>query len=575
MASNRDSAELLTPPLSAVASDFGKAFPFGDAQGTDASRATLRYERRMGDTELSYFLPSRQAGVNDMSLHLGFRAKESVARRSRVRAVWAILRMRHPLLCARAEMHDYDDVRFVFDAPSSAQDALLSADANLEYRMQTKDELMESFMNGPRTLSNDRLSYLIISEPITSPELMPTPPRTPSPALSEPHEPELEAADDEGHQEAERTHQYELLICAMHFIGDGMALHTFANEFFGLLGGEKSEDELRDMLEDEWRSRWAVAPEECALPSALEDNMPLSPAKFRRVAAKVDFQLSEQRLVGGQVFPRSKHPERHTIIPTVTFPEDRTKAILKKCKAHGVSVSAALFAICNVAWVRTAAEGCNRELPTLMYSALNLRPYFTRKPTSELWNSYWYLAIGYFNVVLPSFLPSASAPEGQESTFWLRAQQAKAQSTKAAKNPLMASRAHEMSRKRGAQARAWGREDDEREKGTWVPPPPPVQAAPVKESAFPARAKAPSSALIGLSLLGNLDGIYKHATFPNTELHTLTTGSRQRHGGMLLFGYTFKGKLWISLGYDENGFADGVIDRFWKEAMDCVDQFLG
>lgn len=30
------------------------------------SNPQLRYERKMGDTELSYFLPSRQSGVNDM-----------------------------------------------------------------------------------------------------------------------------------------------------------------------------------------------------------------------------------------------------------------------------------------------------------------------------------------------------------------------------------------------------------------------------------------------------------------------------------------------------------------------------
>ena len=301
--------------------------------------------------------------------------------------------------------------------------------------------------------------------------------------------------------------------------------------------------------------------------------MPLSSARFRRVAAKVDFQLAQQKLVGGQTFPRRKHSERRTIVPTVAFPEDRTKAILKKCRAHGVSISAALFAICNVAWARIGEECCDRALPMLMYSALNLRPYFTRKPTSDLWASYWYLAIGYFNVALPSFLPGDT--HTQEPTFWLRARQAKEQSTRAAKSPLVASRTHEMSRKRGEQARAWGREDDEREKGTWVPPQPASIAPKVEQSLFPARAKAPSSALIGLSLLGNLDGIYKHAAFPNAELHTLTTGSRQRHGAMLLFGYTFKGKLWISLGYDENGFAEGVVDRFWKEALDCVDQFLG
>ncbi len=46
-------------------------------------------------------------------LHLGFKAHERVTKRSRVCAVWAILRLRHPLLCGRAEMRDYDDVRFV------------------------------------------------------------------------------------------------------------------------------------------------------------------------------------------------------------------------------------------------------------------------------------------------------------------------------------------------------------------------------------------------------------------------------------------------------------------------------
>ena len=29
-----------------------------------------RYQRKMGETELSYFLPSRQSGVNDMSVPL-------------------------------------------------------------------------------------------------------------------------------------------------------------------------------------------------------------------------------------------------------------------------------------------------------------------------------------------------------------------------------------------------------------------------------------------------------------------------------------------------------------------------
>ena len=61
-----DSAPL-TPPLSVAASDYEKTFSFDHAyDAAETSRAGLRYERKMGDTELSYFLPSRQTGVNDM-----------------------------------------------------------------------------------------------------------------------------------------------------------------------------------------------------------------------------------------------------------------------------------------------------------------------------------------------------------------------------------------------------------------------------------------------------------------------------------------------------------------------------
>jgi hypothetical protein len=114
--------------------------------------------------------------------------------------------------------------------------------------------------------------------------------------------------------------------------------------------------------------------------------------------------------------------------------------------------------------------------------------------------------------------------------------------------------------------RAWAREDDEKANGNWVPP---VQAQP---PAAPTR--APSTALLGLSMLGNLDGMYKHAAFPEIKLHTLTTGSRQRHGAMLLFGYTFAGKLWVSLGYDENGFEPKPVKLFWDDMLSTMPELL-
>ena len=130
---------------------------------------------------------------------------------------------------------------------------------------------------------------------------------------------------------------------------------------------------------------------------------------------------------------------------------------------------------------------------------------------------------------------------------------------------MIISRSREMARKRGSQARLWAKEDDDKANGVWVPPPPPAK----KHSERP-----PSNALIGLSLLGNLDATYKHSSFGDIHLHTLTTGSRQRAGAMLLFGYTFAGKLWISLGYDENGFERVVVDTFWSNLSVSIDELL-
>lgn len=121
-----------------------------------------------------------------------------------------------------------------------------------------------------------------------------------------------------------------------------------------------------------------------------------------------------------------------------------------------------------------------------------------------------------------------------------------------------------MAKERGLRARVWGMQDDGVE----------VTITPPKRTLLQDTNKAPSAALIGLSMLGNLDGIYKHPTFPSIKLHTLTTGSRQRKGGMLLFGYTFVGKLWLSLGYDVNGFDDDVIQTFWRNLLTCIDEFL-
>ena len=52
---------------------------------------------------------------------------------------------------------------------------------------------------------------------------------------------------------------YDLMICATHFLGDGMALHQFANDFFVLLANSVDETVLMEKLAAEWSEKYANA----------------------------------------------------------------------------------------------------------------------------------------------------------------------------------------------------------------------------------------------------------------------------------------------------------------------------
>ena len=172
---------------------------------------------------------------------------------------------------------------------------------NATYAPSLDPELLDSYLNGPRTLSNSRLSYLILSEPGQDPEPLPTPPRTPSPSLSAgsfgPTQDEVLVTEDAPAPAPaeEELRQYDLLICAMHLLGDGMALHQFANDFFGLLGGERTDEELQEMLHAEWRARWANAPEEVSLHGPMGPPYPFTAvtrALTRRPACSASYPAS-------------------------------------------------------------------------------------------------------------------------------------------------------------------------------------------------------------------------------------------------------------------------------------------
>ncbi|RSH85790.1 nrps [Saitozyma podzolica] len=457
------------------------------------------YERPLGPSEVAYFAGSAD-GAGDMALHLTLSSLPELFLPDRVATAWACLRARHPLLASRLAVRDGAelDVYFKYPHPASAVDALDDARDALSYNSLTKDELFENHLSGPRSLSETRLSHLTISTTTSSTTASSPPNRT-----------------------------FSLFLTIPHFAGDGMTLNALTHELVLLLSKPKS------LQADELDKALTVAP--TRLPLSLEDQLPRPVTSFQRAAQAVDYQLRLSREVGGHVLPRQERGPKKTVMKEIELDEHTTKRILQRCKKEGVTINSALFALVAMAWAAITPGGLEPDLPILMYSALNVRPQLPPSKASDA-----FLAISYFTVSLPAFLPLPSSRKGR---FWQRARSVRAQILRASTSQLLVSRCLAMSDER--QARAMKR------------------PAPFREIV---KNSAPSKALCGVTPLGNLDRTYTHGQYaPGLELLTLSITSRQRQGGFLLGSHTFKGRLWFQMTWDEYGFEEGALERFWAE----------
>ncbi|SCZ90966.1 BZ3500_MvSof-1268-A1-R1_Chr1-3g02429 [Microbotryum saponariae] len=553
------------------------------------------FKRRLGPTEVSYYLGSRgegvESGVNDMYLHIGFRAESHLMVTERLLNIWTEMTLRHQLLASSVEYHDVHEIRFVYEPPTSMAEARRKAKSLMELRTrQDPKALLDTYLNGDRTLSDARLSYLIFSTPDAS----------------------FDAATEQ---------EYDMYLFSTHFLGDGMALHTTANEIFTLLADNADAAEgaaavknleavLREQVVKPIFPEMASVVEDTADEGAASSAFPVeklaqameaklvTPEGWGRMAwagARVEYNQSQAKLIGGHAFPRAKLGERKTLVSTVAYDTAKTKKILSNCKTHGTTISHAVFSLSNLAYIRSTPQR-DVELPVMIYSALNMRGNLTKAD-----DDWYHIAIGYYNIILPSFLPSTISVE---RTFWHRSSVVRKQTSAVVKGRWLAPRSKLMALERERRSIGFEREDERRRQqklalaelpsqlqglgisfeddatesklasnlAKTLGPVAPVVTPQLAESTT--SPKAPSTALMGLSMLGNLDAIYVHKDYHGIQMHTLTTGSRQRAGAILLFAYTFVGKLWLSLGYDSNGFQQGVIESWWTEMQKGVDELL-
>ena len=302
-------------------------------------------------------------------------------------------------------------------------------------------------------------------------------------------------------------------------------------------------------------------------------------------------------------------PNRHAIQRDIIWPAPLVKRILAKCRAQGVSVQNAMLAAASVAWLRMlerAKEEDRRKRnqePVLMYTAVNLRPLVSEHAYEEAQRrvqeekdrrgvkvppSHAFLALGYFNVMLPGELPSSatsflSSSRGEkgmlspqaiiEKYFWDCARSAKKQASEAVRSPNLLSRTVLMGIERANRSVNFAMEDD-----GYVSRPKLAPSA--STSGKPKQSPPPAQALIGFSLLGSIDTLYHYDTYPLITPTLCRTSTRKAYGGLLFFCYSFRGALYVVLGWDELGFSEEDEERrvgvraFLSEVRKVVAEIL-
>lgn len=66
---------------------------------------------------------------------------------------------------------------------------------------------------------------------------------------------------------------------------------------------------------------------------------------------------------GGQCFPRIESKAVKTIIPTLHLSNEDTRRVFRRCEEEKISFAHVVFALVNVAWIRTMGHNLNPREP--------------------------------------------------------------------------------------------------------------------------------------------------------------------------------------------------------------------
>lgn len=171
--------------------------------------------------------------------------------------------------------------------------------------------------------------------------------------------------------------------------------------------------------------------------------------------------------------------------------------------------------------------------------------------------------------------------KAQRSTwFWNQAREARSQGEATVRHPNFVTRTVEHGKERCVRGKIFAAQDDVR-LGLSPPnsaspkaiPPPLAAATPAPKSTTPSTPPAPSVALVGLSLIGDLDKVYKAHEYPSLQLLHSTSGTRKGPGALLIFSHTFAERLYVHVGWDREGFEPGLVEDFADGIVGCIREF--
>nr|GAT59099.1 predicted protein [Mycena chlorophos] len=511
------------------------------------------FRRKLSPNELSYFLPSRANGANDMFLLGTIHAREVLVTSHRLQIVWAIVRLRHPLMACRVQMElgRCDSAEFIYTPPSSPTESLRETGHSLHFHNNIPTPTFTSdFLNAPRMLSSNVLSRLDILR-----------------------QRQLSAG----------VREYTLFLTLQHVINDGRGICNVLDLVLELLAGSKhpgsvesrTDAELYSVLEAEWTKRWGVSAPPATwdvLPRAMEDQLLTAPrTKLQQAADRVDSELLQRKYIGGQSFKRVDTKQSHTRLVQIGFDEVQTATILANCKAQRVTPANAMCGVVNVAWMRFAGAhpdlvAADPKLPMLLYTALSLRGSLQQGMATEL-SSNMELALGYHNVVLPAF---ASTERSMGELFWTRSREAQRQMRTFSTSPLFYNRTLVTCKQRELRAKAWARFDDEA--AGLIPRAP--KPAPVQPR-NPSASSVPSTALLGLSQSGDTKHSFHIHRYPSIDFVDVLGGPRRGRGaGLLLYSLTFRGRFSLHMFWDDASFPKSVAEEFLRLIRDGVKEFM-